>query len=197
LLAITSATALWLAGCYFITPYEDLTGGDHGGADAGGDVDAGPSAGPNLIPNPSFETSTAGWAGFQTSIERVPLGTAPDGAYVCKASLKTGDSISMNDDPPTIGSTILGTTYTATARVASATSASKKAYLNLRERTPGGSFVNEIYGQVVTLNGSFQTLTVSGVPKAPNNTLNVVIEQDSAVAGDALYVDLVTLTASP
>src|SRR5690606_13313740 len=42
------------------------------------------SPGVNLVANPSFETNTAGWMGWQSTITREALSGAPNGGYVVK-----------------------------------------------------------------------------------------------------------------
>src|SRR5687768_6443532 len=47
------------------------------------------SPGSNLVANPSFETNTTGWMGWQSTISRVSLTGAPNGSYVVKVTRST------------------------------------------------------------------------------------------------------------
>jgi PKD repeat protein len=72
----------------------------------------------NLVPNGSFEGSLAGWTGFRSKLSVVSGGT--DGASSARVALSGGDTSSGFSIIPTtvpVGSTIAGTTYSASASV--------------------------------------------------------------------------------
>ena len=94
----------------------------------------------NLVANPSFETGTVGWSGYQGTLAREAQAGAPNGAYVARVTRSSGTYFTI-DGGPTSARPSAGTTYTATAwvKAASASSVGKPIQIKLRERTASGT----------------------------------------------------------
>lgn len=149
---------------------------------------------PNLTSNPSFETGTAGWFNYRSKIVREVLPGAPDGLAVAKVSRTSGADYSIDDSPDTVQPATAGHRYTARAvvRAASASSLGKTATLTIRERRPNNTVARRTTASV-TLTNSFQPITVTGTVLASGNTIDLYVMQLSAGAGNAFYVDDITL----
>ena len=147
----------------------------------------------NLVANPSFEVNTVGWAGFQGSVVREVQAGAPDGGAVARVARTSGAYFTI-DAGDNITSTAAAT-YTATAWVKAATASSigKPIQIKLRERTSGGTVVADVGSTAVALSSSWQQVTVQRATAA-GNRLGVRLSHTSAVATDAFYADLLTLT---
>jgi hypothetical protein len=155
-----------------------------------------PPPGPgNLISNPSFETSLAGWIGWQAVLARESLGDAPDGNYAVKVSHSTGTSFTVNDQPANVSSTTAGQEYIASAwvKAASSSSVGKVVTLKLRERNSSNVTVQEWTSAPLNLTNSFQKLSVSGYAINNGDSLDVRISHGGAASGDAFYADLFEL----
>jgi hypothetical protein len=149
----------------------------------------------NLVANPSFETSTVGWTGFQGSLAREAQAGAPHGAQVARATRSSGTYFTI-DGGNNVASTTAGATYTATGwvKAASASSVGKPIQIKLRERTPAGTVVADVGSANVALTNSWQQLTVTRTT-AGGNRLGVRISHGSAVTGNAVFADNFTLTS--
>ncbi len=149
----------------------------------------------NLISNPSFETSLAGWIGWQAVLARESLGDAPDGSFAVKVSHSTGSSFTVNDQPANVSSTTAGQEYIASAwvKAASSSSVGKVVTLKLRERNSSNTTVQEWTSAPLNLTNSFQKLSVSGYALNNGDSLDVRISHGSAASGDAFYADLFEL----
>ncbi len=152
----------------------------------------------NLIPNPSFESSMSGWNGWQSTRSRVALSNAPDGNYVAKAAQRMGTAFTINDSPASVQSATAGATYTATAYLASASSASngEPGYVDLREYHSGSDVQDKYSGAVALASGRFQQATTSLQPKYAGDVIYTILEQVSAGLGSAFYADAISLVSS-
>jgi hypothetical protein len=149
----------------------------------------------NLTTNPSFETDTAGWSGYQATLARTALADAPNGGFAVKATRSGSTSYTVGNWPARVGAQA-GARYTASGwvKAASASAQGKTVAIYLREYTAGGAFVRQT-ATTGRLGTSFVPLSVSATASASGNLLDVYIAQTGAVAGDALYADLVTLVS--
>src|SRR5690606_39442326 len=150
----------------------------------------------NLVSNPSFETNTSGWTGWQSTLARTQL-PGVDGDYVVKVTRSTGTSYTVNDEPPSITSTTAGQTYDASAWVqaASTSAEGKTVTLKIREKNGAGEVVQEVSSPASTLSSFFKQLSVSITAQGNGNTIDIRISQTSAAGSDAFYADLFVLTA--
>ncbi|PRY70590.1 carbohydrate binding protein [Glaciihabitans tibetensis] len=156
-------------------------------------------SGDNLTVNPSIETDTSGWVGWESSIERVQAENAPDGAFVAKVSNLGGVAYSIDDADATVKSTVEGSRYRASAQVAagSDSAAGKNVTLVLREGAPDGTVVNWSTESVELSADGFTKVEVSTKAKASGNTLEVyAIQESDGVAGDAFLIDSVSVTGA-
>ncbi len=149
----------------------------------------------NLLPNPSFETNTSGWSGYQATLAREAQAGAPAGSYVAKVTRSTGTSFTIDDGGRAVSSTTPGTSYTAEAwvRAASPSSIGKPIQIKLRERTSGGTVVADVGSQNIPLTDAWQRLTLTLVTTTTGGNLGVRVSHGSAVAGNAFYVDALVL----
>jgi|GEM_PF-3027234 len=154
--------------------------------------------GTNLVANPSFETDLAGWGGWQATRSRVQVADAPAGSWVARVALSSGTQYTLDDAPHTVPAAPSGASYTAGARVRAdgASAVGDRVTLQLRERLPDGTTVRTVAGPAVTLTSAFQPLT-AGITPAAGNSVEVIIGQSPAAAGDAILVDAVSLTRNP
>ena len=155
----------------------------------------------NLTTNPSLETDAAGWGVYQATLARVVQPDAPNGGFVAQVSQAAGTFYTIDDTPDTVASTTAGTSYAGTAYVkaASASAVGKPVRVVVREWTPAGAFVNETSSAPVNLTNAFQPISVTGVAQTTGDRIDLYVQQDNAVAGDAFYTDLLSLvpTAPP
>ena len=157
-------------------------------------VGAPPTAGANLVANPSFETSLTGWTSWQATRTRVQVADAPDGSWAVRVAQSSGTQYTLDDNPTTVASAPAGAVYTARAQVRadSASAVGDRVTLQLRERTASGSTVRTVPGPAVFLTNAFQPVAVSITPAA-GNSVEVIVGQSPAAAGDAMLVDAVSL----
>jgi len=156
----------------------------------------GDSASLNLTTNPSFESSLAGWVPVNASLSRVQLTGAPDGGYVAEVKRTSEGRFGIDDSPSTIASTSAGQSYTGTAyvRASSASSVGKRVVMLMRERNASGSIVRTGTALPVTLTNSFQRIALSVSAQGSGNNLDIYVYQESAVSGNAFYVDAITIS---
>ncbi len=160
------------------------------------DPDPAPGGGTNLVANPSFEAGTTGWTTWQGTLSRVTLPDAPDGVAVARIARSTGTVFTLDDAPETVASTTAGTEYTGRMYVKAATASSvgKRVRLNMREWTPAGAQRVRFTSPSLTLTGTFQQVSVTGTAQASGDEMDLYIAQEGAAAGDAIYVDLASMT---
>jgi hypothetical protein len=147
----------------------------------------------NFTTNPSFESGTSGWVGWQATVTRVALADAPNGAAVAKVARTSGAYFTIDDSPDSVRPSVVGATYKATAWVKAAdpSSVGKQAYVSLRETTPAGAFSQSTNG-FVTLTSTFQPVTVTLKAKTAGR-VDVYAGQSGGTAGNAFYVDLISV----
>jgi PKD repeat protein len=148
----------------------------------------------NLTANPSFETGASNWSGVGATVARTALAGAPNGGFVAKVTRTAGAYFTLDDTPATVPSAPAGATYKATAwvRAASASSVGKQAFVSLREQTAGGGFVQSANG-FVTLTNTFQPVSATLTARTAGDVVDVYAGQSGGAAGDAFYVDLISV----
>ena len=149
----------------------------------------------NLLSNPSFETNTSAWSGYQATLAREAQAGAPAGSYVAKVTRSTGTSFTIDDGARAVPNTTAGISYTAEAwvKAASASSVGKPIQIKLRERTSAGTVVADVGSANIPLTNAWQRITVSLVTTTTGGNLGVRVSHGGAVAGDAFYVDALVL----
>ena len=151
----------------------------------------------NLTSNPSFETNANGWAPWQSTLTRTALTDAPNGSYAMKVARASGTYYTIDDAPDTVPNAIAGTNYTATAYVKAAVTASvgKPIRIVVRERkVVNGALVKETSSTAVNLTTAFQKITVTHPGVKSGEAVDMYVQQDGAVSGNAFYVDLISVT---
>ena len=149
----------------------------------------------NLLSNPSFETNTAAWSGFQGTLAREAQSGAPHGGFVAKVTRSSGTYFTIDDGARAVPSTTAGAAYDAEAwvKAAVASSVGKPIQLKLRERTSAGATVADVSSPAVTLSNAWQKVAVSLTTTTNGGNLGVRVSQQGAVAGNAFWVDAVLL----
>jgi hypothetical protein len=150
----------------------------------------------NLLDNPSFEAGTTGWSSWRGTLSAVSSASAPDGTRIAQATFGgTGTSFTIGDFPG--GATIpaAGARYTARAYVRAGVGGSvgKPATLYLRERTAGGTTVQEVRGTTRSLTTGFGTVTGSITARTTGNRIDVFVVHDQAVSGNVLQADAISM----
>ena len=153
----------------------------------------------NLIANGGFENNTAGWITYQATVARQVLTGAPDGAYVAKLTRTAGTGFTLDDSPETVLNAVTTGPYVARAwvRAASTSAVGKIARIYMREGTPGptGVYLRMFSGPTVVLSNNWVEITNQITARSAGNELEVIIGVDNAGAGDAVYIDKVSLSA--
>ncbi len=149
----------------------------------------------NLTANPSMETNAAGWGAWQSTLARTAVADAPNGNFAMQVSQASGTFYTIDDTPDTVPSATAGTNYTGTAYVKAATASAvgKPVRIVVRERTAAGGLVAETTSAAVTLTNAFQPITVTRTAQTTGDVIDLYIQQDTAVAGNAFYADLISL----
>ena len=149
----------------------------------------------NLTANPSMETNAAGWGAWQSTLARTAVADAPNGNFAMQVSQTSGTFYTIDDTPDTVPSATAGTNYTGTAYVKAATASAvgKPVRIVVRERTAAGGLVAETTSAAVTLTNTFQPITVTRTAQTTGDVVDLYIQQDTAVAGNAFYADLISL----
>jgi Caspase domain len=164
---------------------------------AGGDGE-GPPAGPipagNRTANPSFETDTAGWDVFQSSLGREQAGDAPDGDSVVRVTLDRDEGgYSIDDDPETIEASLIGRAYTATAWVKATDSTDgRDICIQLREWN-GGEVVDFTSGSVRASTAEYRQAKVTHVATDADNPIGVHVFRFGETPQEAFLVDAVAV----
>ena len=150
----------------------------------------------NLVTNPSFESDTAGWGSWQSETSRIKRTDAPNGVSVARVERTKGTAFSLDDVAPTVGKTVGGGVYTASAFVAagSPSSVGKSVILVTRERESDGGLVQKTTSAAAVLTDDFQRIEVKSTSAGSGNTIELyaIQERDSA-DGDAFLIDAVSL----
>jgi hypothetical protein len=160
----------------------DVTAGDGGGGSQ------------QLVGNPGFESSTSGWIGSGlATLSRVAGGReSAFAARLANDSAGSGNCM-LNDSPNTVSSAV-ATAYTASVWVrADAPGATLR--LRLREYA-GSQLVGTPAIAAITLTTGWQQVTVTKVPQAAGNMLDLTAYVSDAAPGTCFYADDVSLTTT-
>ena len=151
----------------------------------------------NLLANPSFETNTSGWGGYQATLAREAQAGAPAGGFVVKVTRSGGTSFTIDDGARAVPNLVAGTTYSAEVwvRAAAASSVGKPIQIKLRERTAAGTVVADVGSPSVALTTSWQKLTLSRTVVTAGGSLGLRVSHGGAVSGNAFYADAALLGA--
>ena len=141
----------------------------------------------NLVTNPSFETNTTGWTAFSASVARTTSqyysGTA---CLIVTPSASSGGTLSS------LFTTSASGPYTASAWVKG--SAGDTIKIDLYERTTGGASLVGTSFSTITLDGSWQRISVSRTFGSTGVTANFAIYNTSSTA--LFFVDAAMLELS-
>ncbi len=154
----------------------------------------------NLLENPSFEGGTTGWSSWRGTLSGLSLSGAPDGLKVAQARFGgTGTSFTIGDYPGGVAVPVAGARYTARAyvRAGAPSSVGKPATVYLRERSAGGTTVQDARGTTRSLTNGFQTVTGTITARTKGNRIDVFVVQDSATSGNVLQVDAISMARLP
>lgn len=150
------------------------------------------AAGAETVVNGSFETSVAGWSGYNAYVSVTSGGAV--GYRSARVSVRAGASdyaISANGSQ--VGSTSGGVTYSASAYVRS-TVPGRTVCLRVREWASGGLAGSAQSCRTATT-GWTAFSPIAYTAKADGNELDVYAFQGSALAGDNFLLDGVSLLA--
>ena len=161
-----------------------------------GDPDPAPDPGTDYVANGSFETDLANWTTWQASLAREQLADAPGGVWVAKVTRTAGTAFTIDDSPASVTDASAGLTHTGRAfvKAASPSAVGKEVELFLREVSPSGTTLRSVAGTSVFLTATFQAVTSELVPLAAGNRIEIYVGLRGAGAGDAFYIDEITLT---
>jgi hypothetical protein len=151
--------------------------------------------GPNLVTNPSFEAGLHGWTGAGARQRVIEVADAPDGRHVAEILATSGSFATLDDYPETVGASVRGRGYLASAWVRAASSADvgRQVSIKMRERGPGGD--REWSSGALALTTRFQRILVVAVATASGRLIDVRISLSPALIGDSYLVDAVELRA--
>jgi hypothetical protein len=155
---------------------------------------ANPGPGANLIGNPSFETSTGGWAGTGATIQRVAGGF--DGGFSVEAQgPATGTAkFGLNETPNVIASVpAAGTVYRFGAWVRSSTGMGK-AQIRIREYVGGVQQGTSTFSPDLPLSPAWKKVAVDYVSLASGSTIDFNVLYAPVVAGERFQADYVSAT---
>ncbi len=185
----------WAQDCATCGPFDEIkdyiadargtsTGGSGGGTTA------------NLVSDPSFESGSGGWAGFQgAAIARTSGGKT--GSYGLKVTNgATLATFGVNDSPNWVRTvTAVGTVYRMEAWVRSDLSRGA-AKLQVREYNNGVSVGVPVYSSPVTLSGSWQKLSVSYTAMSLGSTVDFQVIDIPVASSESFVVDDVLITST-
>lgn len=153
----------------------------------------------NRLTNPSFEKLLDPWTSWRGSLRRRASRLAPQGASVAQITYSGPGAQYAVTRPGTKGVTaIAGTRYRARAwvRAGSKNTVGKPVTIYLRERTAGGSLVQEVRGRTVKLTKGFFPLNGSIVPRNSGDRIEIALIQDRARSGNSFQFDAVSMAAA-
>lgn len=156
----------------------------------------------SLTTNPSFETDTAGWSGFQSTRTVVTPadGDAPVGTKIVRVVPNAGvtDSYSIDDQPATVTTNAAGAyVYTASAWVrGTPQNAGRTVKLALRELdATGTAWLQEQSASVVLSVDRFKRVTVSLTAQRTGSSVDTYLARPGdLVAGESFLADALTVT---
>jgi hypothetical protein len=147
---------------------------------------------PNLVGNPSFETSTSGWNGYNgASLTRVP-GTH-DGVWACRLSGSGSGSFGINDSPAWVSSIpSAGVTYRFSAWVRSSSSTGS-ARLRITEYLGTTRIGDILLSSPVTLSTVWQPLSADFVTGASGSWFDLQVYNSPNGANESFEVDAISI----
>jgi subtilisin family serine protease len=154
------------------------------------------AAGPNVLTNAGFESGTAGWSFFASTLSVATDAKAGSQALlVALDPASTSTSFSAYAIPRPARNLVLGATYTASGYVRS-DKPGKKVCLNLRELASGT--VVGTGPSCLTTTGTWQQFPpVSYTAKQAGTDLDLNVMESSAAAGDSFEIDSLSLNGPP
>lgn len=149
----------------------------------------------NVVSNPSFESHVSGWGPYKgAALSRISGG--PDGAWSLEVQGPSSTTdFGINDSPNWVSSTVAGAHYRVTALVRSA-SGRGAARLLVREYL-GTVLVGPSAAASLALSPSWQSLSIDYVAQRSGATLDLLIVDAPAAAGEVFQVDAVTVQVAP
>ncbi len=145
----------------------------------------------NLLQNPSFENSTSGWTGWQSTLAPASDGISGSGAAI--VNLKSGfTSYSIFPSTRPVKPTSANQTFSAGGETRAAV-AGAKTCLFIREWSSGGSVVSTA-SKCVTETTAWQPFpVVAYTTQQTGGSLEVYVYQTGALASASFEVDALTL----
>lgn len=144
---------------------------------------------PNLFANGSFESSLAGWAGYNAKLARVTGGV--DGTSAAQVALAgSATNFSIYPSPRPVTSTRAAETYTASASVR-IPGAARTVCVRIREYSSSSLVASAQSCRTGTT--AWQVLSVSFTTRAAGHSLDAYVYVNGSKAGDAFDVDAVSL----
>lgn len=143
----------------------------------------------NICTNPSFETNTTGWAGYQATITRV-AGAFGTGSWVCQASATvTGVGGHFFNFTP-----VVGTTYTAS--LTGLRISGSRSYKLQFEFYNGATYLGGANPAVNTFASATRVSFTYTAPAGSTNAYIVFYSSGSGSIGDAIQIDSVLIEAT-
>jgi hypothetical protein len=144
----------------------------------------------NLLANGSFEGSLAGWAGSTATLALASDGKVGSGA--ARVARVSGSSFSIVASSKPVSPAVAGAAYVAGGWLRSDTPG-RKVCLIVREWTSAGSLVGS-RSSCVTSTRSWQQFASNPYVAASNGTIDLIVTESGASAGDSFEVDGLTLS---
>jgi len=147
----------------------------------------------NLFANGSFESSLAGWSGYNATLARVTNGEA--GTYAARVSVTGGaDNFSIYPSPRPVSATTAATTYVASAAVRTV-AAPRTVCLRIREFS-SSSLVGSAQS-CLTSSSAWQTFApVTYRTAGAGDSLDAYVFVENAESGDSFDVDAISLATA-
>jgi hypothetical protein len=145
-----------------------------------------------LIANPGFESSLSGWgkSDKRTTLARSCSVSHSGSCSAALARTRTGDAL-LDDSPNTVGSTLAGATYSASAWVRAPSGRTTR----LRVREYRGGTVVRTTSVTLVGSGTWRQLVLTTAATSGGTSLSVDVLV-SLAAGTTAYVDDVSLKGS-
>jgi hypothetical protein len=147
---------------------------------------------PNLLPGGGFETTTAGWYAYRSTLTLVPGGAEGTQAGRAALSSATATSYSLLTDPHPVGTHAGGTRYEARAWIRSERPG-KTVCLRVREWSAGAAVGGAERCRVTT--GAWERVDAVPYTAVGGDSIELYAYQSSAAAGDSFDIDGITLTS--
>lgn len=147
----------------------------------------------NLIPNPSFEVDTAGWAAESNCTIARSTAQASSGVASMAVTITGAGSGGAITATGVSGMPVMtGATYTATGGFRAATTG-RTCTVYINWYTSAGAFISNISASVVDTTTGFSNPEVTGVAPATAAYASVATWVAGATAGEVHYVDAIDL----